>query len=246
MSHFQNRFNLLKRPPFLLYMIAFFFAAIGNGLGYIAMSWIVVSRHGSVTAIAILMACFWAPNVILGPLMGVFADRLPRKWIIIISNLFRASIFIVFSIYLKDHFHVNTVYLMMICNGTAFSAFFSSAMAFMRELVPEKDLMYANSTVDILYEVGNVIGMGFAGFLIAWTSSETAILINGIAFLIATLCIFMIPKKALCHGTGRIKAKIRFLKDFKDGLLYLFQRKQLMSIYTIQLLIFRNCSANLN
>ncbi|MCX7122033.1 MAG: MFS transporter [Gammaproteobacteria bacterium] len=238
MSHFQNRFNLLKRPSFFAYSIGFFFAAIGNGLGYIAMSWIVVNRHSDVTAMAILLACFWGPNIILGPFMGVLADRLSRKLIIIVSNFVRACIFIFFSFYLKEHFSVNMIYLMMLCIGTAFSAFFSTAMAFMRELVPQEDLIHANSTIDVLYEMGNLIGMGGAGLLIAWTSSETAIFINGITFLIATVTMLVIPKRALQHGEKQSKQKIKLMKDFKEGLLYLLRKKELMAIYTIQLLIF--------
>ena len=238
MSHFQNRLNLLKRPPFFAYAIGFFFAAIGNGLGYIAMSWIVVTRRSDVTAMAILLACFWGPNIIFGPFMGVLADRISRKLIIIISNFIRGCIFIFFSFYLKKHFSVNMVYLMMLCVGTAFSAFFSTAMAFMRELVPQADLVDANCTIDVLYEMGNLIGMGGAGLLIAWTSSETAIFINGIAFLIATITLFVIPQNALRHAGERVKQKIKLYKDFKEGLLYLLRRKELLSIYTIQLLIF--------
>ena len=238
MSHFQKRFFLLKQSSFFLYMIASFFAAMGNGLGYIAMSWIVVSHHNDVTSMAILMACFWGPNVILGPFAGVLADRLSRKWIIIFSNFVRALIFIFFSFYLRHHFNAITIYCMMFLIGVAFSAFFSSAMAFMRELVAEKNLMYANSAVDIIYEIGNVLGMGCAGLLIAYTSSEIAILINGITFLVATVAVLLIPKKALCHATGRIHQKIHLMDDFYHGLRYLFQKKQLVSIYIIQLLIF--------
>ncbi|EKD77657.1 MAG: major facilitator transporter [uncultured bacterium] len=238
MSHFKNRIDLLKNPPFFAYTVGFLFAAIGNGLGYIAMSWIVVTHHSDVAAMAILMACFWAPNVILSPMMGVLADRLSLKSIIFISNVARASVFIIFSFYLKHHFNVNTVYLMMICIGTSFSAFYSAALGFMRELVPENKLMYANSTIDIMYEAGNIIGMGSAGLLIAWTSNETAILLNGIAFIIATVSLFFIPKKALCHGGERIQQKIKMLQDYKDGLHYLLKRKKLLSIYLIQLLIF--------
>lgn len=169
--------------------------------------------------------------------MGVMADQLSKKTIITLSNLLRACIFIGFSIYLKSHFNVTLVYIMMLCIGTAFSAFYATAFAFMRELVSEKDLMYANSTVDIVYEVGNVVGMGFAGLLIAWTSAETAILFNGITFLIATLSMICIPKKALCHGGKKEKKKIQLLADFKAGLSYLFQKQSLFVIYTIQMLI---------
>ena len=127
---------------------------------------------------------------------------------------------------------------MMFCVGISFSAFFSSVYGFMRELVPAKDLMYANSMIDMIYETGNLIGMGSAGLLIAWTSTETAIFINGIAFLIATVTMIIIPKKVLIHGGKKSIQKIRIIKDFHDGLLYLWNRKKLMSIYTIQLLIF--------
>lgn len=238
MSHFRKRIDLLKRPSFFSYMVGFLFAAIGNGLGYIAMSWIVITYHSNVTAMAILMACFWGPNVLLGPFMGVLADRFPRKWLIVISNAIRAILYIGFSLYLKNHFNVNTVYFLMLCTGIAFSIYYSSAFGFMRELVHEKELMYANSTIDIVYEIGNVVGMGCAGLLIAWTSAETAILLNGIAFVIATITVLIIPKKSLCYGGEKAKQVIRFVSDFRDGMRYLLMRKKLMSIYLIQLLIF--------
>src|SRR3989338_7699432 len=238
MSHFQKRLALLKQRPFLAYMIGLLCAAIGNGLGYIAMSWIIVSRHDNVAAMAILMACFWGPTVFLGPLMGVLADRLSRKWMMTISNAVRACVLIGFSLYLMRHFHANTIYLLMLCIGISFSAFFSSAFAFMRELVPAEELMYANATIDSIYEIGNLVGMGSAGLLIAWTSDTTAILINGLTFLAATASMFFIPKSALRHGAVETCKKIAIIGDFKEGLNYLYKNKKLILIYTIQLLIF--------
>lgn len=238
MSHLQRRIALLKQPPFFAYMLGFFFAAVGNGLGYIATSWLVVSvSTNKVAAMATLMACFWVPNVIVGPLMGVLADRLSRKYIIFVSNLFRGAVFIAASFYFKSHFKTIDAYLMMVGVGVAFSAFYASAFGFMRELVKTNDLMYANATVDVVYEAGNVIGMGIAGVLIAWTSAETAIFINGIAFLIATISVLVIPKKALCYGKAHEKRAIKIFADFKEGLMYLKTRKSLQVIYIIQLLI---------
>ena len=240
MSHLHNRIQLLKNPPFLSYAVGFLCAAFGNGLGYIAISWIVVSNHGGgVWAMSILMLCFWTPNVFLSPFMGVLADRLSKKTLIIISNFVRACIFILFGFYFSTHFiNINLIYSMMLCIGISFSIFYASALSFIRELVAEKDLIHANSTMDIMYEAGNLLGMGFAGLLIAWTSAQTAILINGIAFIIATLSVMLIPASALCHGKTQPKKRIQLFNDLKDGLRYLFSQKKLLSIYTIQLLIF--------
>src|SRR3990167_1208762 len=236
MSRFP-RLDLLKYPPFLAYAIGSFAAAFGNGLGYITNSWVVVSNHNDVVAMAILMACFWGPNVILGPFMGVLADRFSRKKMIIFSNAARAGVFIAFSFYLRNHFHVGVVYVMMLCVGTAFSAFFSSAMAFTRELVPEEKLIYANSVIDINYEVGNVLGLGLAGLLIFATSAPTAIFINGIAFVIALVTMFFIPQHALCHGGQRTPQPMRIIADFREGLSYLGSDKKLILTYALQLLI---------
>jgi len=238
MSHFKERISLLRYPPFFTYTIAFLIAAIGNGMGYIAMSWVIVSAHTNVTAMTLLMASFWLPTVLLGPIAGVLSDRISRKNLITISNFLRAAIFIFFGIYLKYHETPDIVYFMMLCNGIAFTLFYSSAMAFVRELVPPKDLMNANSTIDIMYEVGNVAGMGCAGFVIAYTSAQNAILINGIAFLFTTLAIIAIPKKSLKYGGASQKQSIKLWKDFHDGLHYLRKHKKLLSIYTVQLLIF--------
>ncbi len=237
MIHLQRRIALLKQPAFFAYMLSCLFAALGNGLGYIAISWAVVTVNSNVSTMAILLSCFWLPNVLLGPFMGVLADRLSRKAIITTTTFIRALILMSFSIYLTYHFNASLIYLMMLCNGIAFSAYFACIFAFMRELVLPDDLMYANATVDIVYEVGNVIGMGLAGLLIAFTSVETVIFINGITFLIATIAMFAIPKKALQNNKEQKRKEIKLLSDFKDGLQYLRNRKPLKIIYTIQLLI---------
>lgn len=238
MSNYHPRLTLLRQPAFALYVISFSFAAFGNGLGYIAASWIVMSMHTHVTSMVILMASFWIPTTLFGPFAGVLADRLPRKNLVIISHFLRAAIFIFFSIYLRYHDNPTVVYIMMFFNGLAFTLFYATATSFMRELVPKKQLMYANSTVDIMYEIGSVFGMGFAGLLIGFTSSETAVLINGLMFVISTLSTMAISPKALCHGDKKIVKKIQVLEDMHEGLRYLTHNKKLLSIYTVQLFIF--------
>lgn len=238
MSHFKKRIELLKNLPFLAYLVSCLFASFGNGLGYISMSWLVVSHHNSVAALTLLMICFWGPNILLGPFMGVLADRLSRKTIIVISCLLRAIIFIGFGDYLLHYPSLGAVYCMMALIGICFSAFFSTVFAFTRELVPPGKLIYANATIDMAYEIGNVVGMGSAGIIIGMSSIETAILINGLAFLFVTLATIVIPKSALRYSKQQKTPKLKLLHDFKQGLKYIIHRRQLMAVYVIQMLIF--------
>ena len=87
MSHFKDRLDLFKIKSFRHYVISCALAMFGNGLTYVAMTWLLVKNGHQVTAIAILMACFWLPNIVLGPLAGVIVDKYHRKTLLIFCNV---------------------------------------------------------------------------------------------------------------------------------------------------------------
>lgn len=235
MSHFKKRIDLLKKPVFRRYILSCFSSTTGTGLVYIAMSWMILRSHDSVLGIVVLMVCFWLPRIIIGPLAGVVSDRWPRKWLLSIVALIRAVIMIVFGIYLNKHFSTNGIYLLAVLQGSCFAFIWPSMTRFVRELVDEEDLLYANATIDIAYEIGNMIGMGAAGFLIAFFSGPYTFIINGIFFVLTAILTMTIPSSALQVVPHDRKAT--FYSDFKVGVRYIFDRKFLMVIYTIQLLI---------
>lgn len=238
MSHLQKRIQLLLLPQFRWYLISSIVATFGTGLSFVAMSWLAIRGHGSVTSMALFMFSFWFPSVILGPFMGVIVDRYSRKMIIVITNFIRGLLLIAFGWYLSFHFSEGMLYLMALLQGLFFSLFLPAVMAFVREIVEQKDLLYANSTVDIAYEIGNIVGMGSAGLLIALSSAQVAIVINGVLFIISMFTMLMVRRfDGEVHNDKVVRAK-SFYQDFKEGLLYLLENKILLVIYTVQLLIF--------
>ena len=228
----SRRLQLLAIPAFRWYVISCLLATFGGGLSYIAMSWLILKANDSVSAIAILMLCFWGPNVVLGPLLGVVADRYSRKWLMVASNGIRALLLMGFGVTLHYHLSAHLIYALMALLGVCFSIYLPAAIALVREIIPEEDLLYANSTVDIAYEVGNVVGMGSAGLFIALFSMPTAILINGIIFVSCTLTLMMVRVKS-----APLLAGFNIYNDFKEGFRYLLERPKLIIIYCVQMLI---------
>lgn len=99
-----------------------------------------------------------------------------------------------------------------------------------------EDLLYANSTIDIAYEIGNVAGMGLTGAFIAWLSAPTTILMTGIIFIFSTLAVIRVQPHL--QKTRKKKTSYRFIiDDFTAGLGYLRINPKLIVIYSVQLLV---------
>ncbi|MCH9643812.1 MAG: MFS transporter [Gammaproteobacteria bacterium] len=237
MSYLHNRLRLFERPAFAWYTLSCFLATFGSGLSYIAIAWMIVQIDSSVSGLVILMACFWIPNVILGPFVGVIADRFERKWVLFFSNITRVIVLFVFAGIYGNHYTCSALDGLALLLGVFFSVYAPAAMAFIREIIPEDELLYANASVDIAYEVGNVAGMGAAGLVIAATSYMDTLYINGSLLLLSALILLLIKQRWLHFKSETRIAKLRVVQDMKEGLSYIYSNKKILIIYTLQLLV---------
>jgi MFS transporter, DHA3 family, macrolide efflux protein len=234
MSYIQNRLKLFSNRSFSLYVASCALAMYGNGLTYIIMTWVLMRYQSSVSAVAILMSCFWLPNIVLGPIFGVYVDRLNRKHLLVIANGLRCVILLIFSLVLSRRLNALMIYGLAFITGTILSLYIPAAMSLVREIVPKSKLLYANATVDIAYELGAVIGMGTAGIVLALTSIETCFFINAACYGVATGFMLFIKHTSQI----RTKRKTSILKDFMLGWRYVLHKIPLLLIYTVQMLFF--------
>src|SRR5882762_7337798 len=65
---------------------------VGDGITRLALLWFVYSATGSALQTTVIGLLQTLPPVILGPLIGVYLDRLPKKSLMIASDLIRAVI----------------------------------------------------------------------------------------------------------------------------------------------------------
>ena len=230
----RTRLQLLTNPSFYWFAISCFLTSLGAGISYLALSWGVLQVHDAVAAVSMLMLSFWLPNVLLGPILGVFADKHSRKWLIICANGVRGTILIFFGLLFRHYVTVHFVHLLMIMLGLAFSLYLPAAIALIREIVQAEDLLYANSINNIAYELGFALGMGSAGFIVHLVAVPMTLFLVGIIFIISTLAMRRVKVITL----NNVKKKSNPVhQDFKLGLKYLYQNKRLIIIYCVQLLL---------
>lgn len=70
----------------------------GDGIFEIALGWLVLITTGSPLLVGITLAAVLSPTVLVGPAAGVYADRLNRRNLMIMSSIFQGLITAVISV----------------------------------------------------------------------------------------------------------------------------------------------------
>lgn len=237
MSHVKERLQLFTLPAFNFYLGSCLLATLGGGISYIAMIWLLMQIHNALSPIAILMSCFWLPGVILGPFMGVLVDRFSRKFLLIFSTASRAVLLFIFAGYLYTHQSATSLYVFALLTGVLFTSYMPAALRFVREIVPADQLLNANSTVDMAYEIGFALGLSLAGVLFMVSSAATAFLVNGICFIFSVILMLCIRKRDI-HDTPPEGLMFNVWNDLTQGFRYVLNSRFLIALYSIQLVVF--------
>ncbi|OGT39748.1 MAG: hypothetical protein A3F12_04290 [Gammaproteobacteria bacterium RIFCSPHIGHO2_12_FULL_38_14] len=234
MAYWEQQIQILKNRSFQFYLYSCIAGTFASGLAYIVTIWMIVNIYTSVNATLVGMILFWVPSLVLSPHLGVVVDHYDRKKLIIIAESVRAVMFIGFSILLYRFTSLQAVYLLLFLSG-CFAALYKPLLpAFVHELVPQEQLVYANANINMAYEFGNIIGRGIV------TVAVLSLLgIYGALFTIAILYVIsaatMIPVQR--HHRERETNLVKhpsFIKNMIAGYHYFFFNKELLLYGLIQ------------
>lgn len=197
-SEFPSRLRLNKN--FLFLWAAYGISAFGDHLSEFGLMRLmhVESGQEQTRITAAMTFVFFLPYFVLGPLAGLASDRLPRKVLMVVADVARAAI--VCSIPLVPilaglaadqalPMHWGLLPLLMV--GT-FAAFFSPArLSILPTLVPDTQLVRANSVINGMGTICAMISFMVGGWLAANYLSWT-FRIDALTFLASALCVMMI------------------------------------------------------
>lgn len=193
----EDRLRLLRHYPFRLYLLHVFITIAGGGMSYILVTWHVFALSDSIHTVIINALMFWVPSVLFSPVIGWLVDRYSRKAVLILTNAFRAVAFIALGWVMLSHQSIEWCYLLTFTNGISFAFGLPAFSAFTRELVQDKDLLIANTTVDVVFELANILGMGLTGVLVLSLSFSTGIILVGAFIVVGIGLLALIHNKEL-------------------------------------------------
>lgn len=220
----SDQFGLLARAPdFRRLFLARLTSEIGNWLAVIALSVVVYDETGSATWVGTLLLAQFIPSATLGLILGPLADRLPRRRLLVASDLINATIFCTLAFVST----VPVVIVLALLAGVASALFRPTVFAGLPNLVSKEDLPHANGMLSLAENGANLAGPVLAGVLLAILGPRPVFLLDSLSFLVSALILLRIAAPALQSSKSISKGHWR---DVGDGLALVFKERALYAI----------------
>ena len=180
----------------------------------IALAVTVLDAGGTATSLGLILGARVLAAVVFSPFAGVWSDRLPRKQVMIVADLFRAVLVLgmvfISAPKLPHILLALAVFLMGI--GDAFGM--ASSGAIMPSLLPDEKLPAGNVARGIVVRSATIIGPGIGGVSVFLIGGRLTFLFTAIAFAVGTY--FLIQIKEDINSNKKVREP--FMVEMREGL----------------------------
>lgn len=207
---FRRQSDVLRRAPDFR---ALFLATLASGFGtYLAVVALIVEvkdRTDSGAWVAALLIVEFLPVLVIGLLLGPLVDRLPRRTLMIGSDLLRFAVFVALP------FATSALMIVVLAGIAGFAtAFFRPAVyAGMPNLVEESDLPQANSLLQAIDNMTWMLGPLVGGAILTVSNPDVNYLVNAATFLVSAALLVRIQPRLLQVAVGASEGHFRDLAE---------------------------------
>jgi MFS family permease len=184
---------------------------VGDAISMVALVILVVEISDSASVVGGVLIARLLPTL-ASPFVGVLADRLDRRAILVASDLARA-VLVLGIIFTRD---LVIIYILVFLMGLARTFFNPTIRAAFPSVVGAGDLTRANALIGTTFSVSETLGPVLGGLLVASVGVEAAFVLDAATYLVSAAFLSRIP---LPRPRGEDSAS--FGRELKAGLGYL-------------------------
>jgi len=182
------------------------------------------------TAVSFVILAFSLPAVIFGPIAGAVADRVSRRNLMVVTNVARAALVMLFLL-VQPTWPVQVALISYYAVSFLFGAvgqFFMPAQgASIPALVPRDQLTTANALFNLTFTATQLLGFAILGPLLSQALGvDMLFIVTLIAFVVSALLTLWLPAMPIpprVLSTERVSAVRRVWSDIHEGLVYIKQ-----------------------
>lgn len=210
------------------------------------IAFVYLRNPGSTMDMAKILSFTIIPVFLIGPLAGVYVDRWDRRKTMYVCDLLRAVLVFTIPFFLFYYKSVIPIYIIIFLVFSIGRFFVPAKMSIVPDLVEKKDLLIANSLVNITGMLAAVLGFGISGVLVEWVGAKSGFYLNSLSFLVSGVLIFSIAKKYnspaidLKELSREIVDTIRksVLQEIKEGVLYFVRQKDIRLTASVMFILW--------
>lgn len=224
-----------------------------NGIQFVQIVLIEKLTRSSIQ-IALMILAFTLPAVFLSPVAGVVVDRLPKAWVLVVSNALRTvtvlGYIVVLGVLPEGLYLLLAIYILTFI-ASAIGQFFVPAEVAAIPLVVGRGqkLLSANALFNLTLIATQMAGLVIlAPLIVKLLGVAQSFLVIGLMYLIATLLVFFIPRdvprphrnsqaRAIRRGWEDIMESWRFVTSHHSVYLAILQSSLVITLILIMALL---------
>ena len=196
---------------------------VAEGISKLALLWFVYAVTGSPLKTTVIGLLQTLPPILFGPFIGVIVDRLPKKAILIVSDVARGLLIgLIPCLVSIENFTVEALYVLTFLFGVATAVFvptLSSAVPFM---VARPQFTAANALLQSTTSLGIIIGPAVSGIGIAFSGSQDVLCLNALTYFASAACLLPIRLRGTNQAVNESAGWRPFIRHLVEGLRYAF------------------------
>lgn len=238
MTGFRRQLSLLgTAPAFRLLFLATLGSSLGTLLATVALVVDVKDRTDSGPWVGALMFVEFLPAVAVGLFFGPYLDRLPRRGLMVVSDVVRCAVFCALPF-------ANSAGAIVALAGVAgfTTGFFRPAVyAGLPNLVREDELAKANSLIQTGENISWTLAPILGGALVAAFNPDTAYWVNAVSFALSALLLLRIPRAKL---QGALAVSHGYLHDIAEGFSRVVRTRPLLTVLIVWTIALAGAAAS--
>lgn len=212
----------LAQPEFAALFVARMLSTWGDYLARVAIATLVLARSGSALLSAATFAVSFLPEVFGQALLAPYADRLPRRTLLVVCDLLRALVVVLLVLAITHRLPLGAVLALLFVVELVGSPFYAATAALVADLFDDRrTYLTASSLLSATGQLNQVIGLALGGLAVAAVGAGTSLWVDAGTFVVSAALLggFVRHRRAASHegapGLGGL------LADSRAGIRYL-------------------------
>jgi MFS family permease len=209
----EGRFGPLQERPFRLLWLGRTGSSLGDSFVAVALAFAVLEIGGGASQLGIVLASYTIGRASFVAIGGVWADRLPRRAVMITADLVRfCTQAVTAALLLAGVMHVGELAALQAVAGAAGGFFLPASTALVPRTVSAPRLQQANALLSLSQSATNVFGPAASGAIVAAAGAGWVFAIDAVSFLVSV--VFLLALRV--EDSVRPAAQ-RFWRDLAEG-----------------------------
>jgi MFS family permease len=220
--------ELWRNRDFKIILLGQGATAFGDGVRNTALPLLVLTLTGSGTLVGVVGILQTLPDLVLGVVAGVYADRHDRRLIMLYADLGRGVLTALVPVSFWLGLPTMAVVLLVTLPINVLRVFWlASWTSVMPNLVGRSLVARAASLAEAFFSLAFLVGPAIAGILIGWIGPAPTLAVDALTFVASVASLLLIRRPLQSRAPG---GEIDIVRDIAEGLRYVWAHPTLRAI----------------